>query len=197
MKFTTKRDIQFSIFAIAVVVAFTGCSTNNASPSSGTYDADTFREKFDPDPNVDYSLQKKKKKKKLNLPSGTYDAATFRVKFDPDPNVDYGYGYGKGSSASSSSSGSLSSSEFWAILGDISIGLINGASDYYANRDNSPTNYSPPLTYNPNQRRSGLHGNLVQSPGGAIVGNVYDEQGQKHKVISGRLPNGNRWVKVK
>ncbi len=90
MKYTTKRNVQFSIFSIAVVIAFTGCSTNNnAFPSSGTYDADTFRAKYDPDPNVDYSTIKRKTYKKLNLASGTYDAATFRAKYDPDPNVTY------------------------------------------------------------------------------------------------------------
>ncbi len=132
MKYTTKRNIQFSIFTIAVVIAFTGCSTNNnAFPSSGTYDADTFREKYDPDPNVDYSLQKKKKKKKLNLPSGTYDAATFRAKYDPDPNVDYGYG--KGSSSSSSSS------EFWAGIGNFGKGLLIAVAniDYPSNSASS------------------------------------------------------------
>ncbi len=147
MKYTTKRNIQFSIFTIAVVIAFTGCSTNNnAFPSSGTYDADTFREKYDPDPNVDYSLQKKKKKKKLNLPSGTYDAATFRAKYDPDPNIDYGYG--KGSSSSSSSSG------FLAGIFNLGEGLLIAVANIeYPSNGVSSSGYNPTLNYDPDAGR--------------------------------------------
>ena len=86
-----KQNIKLSLFIGLTSILFTGCATsNNPNGLSGTYDADTFREKHDPDPNVDYSKIKRKKHKKLNVSSGTYDAATFRAFYDPDPNVDYG-----------------------------------------------------------------------------------------------------------
>jgi len=123
------------------VALFSACSQNVSGFSPGSYDADTFREKHDPDPNVDYSKKKKKIYKNLRLRSGTYDASTFREKYDPDPNVDYGKGKGVaiGSHNSSSSSGfsDADSSEFWNTLGMVAVAVLNGAHSHYTSKSSS------------------------------------------------------------
>ena len=123
-----KTLIKLSTVVGLASLVFTGCGNNSNISLSGSYDADTFREKYDPDPNVDYSKIKRKKHKKLNLPSGTYDAATFRAKYDPDPNVNYSNGKKKTGTkyVSSNSSGPSASQIFGAIL----VGLGSFADGY-------------------------------------------------------------------
>ena len=107
--------------------------------------------------------------------------------YDPDPNVDYGYG--------KDSSGSSSSSAFWAGFGDLLVAISN--IDYPSNSTASYGSTYPTGVNYPNQRRSGLDGFVMQSPGGAIYGKVYDEQGQERKIIGGKMPGGGSWAKVK
>ena len=86
-----KISIKLGIISLLI---FSGCATNQVNKlSSGTYDADTFRAIYDPEPGVDYTkvLAKAKNREKsvLHLASGTYDADTFRAIYDPKPGVDY------------------------------------------------------------------------------------------------------------
>ncbi len=127
MSRTTKRNIQFGIFITATLIAFTGCATNkNLNNLSGSYDAETFRENYDPDPSVDYSTIERKRYKKLNVSSGTYAADTFREKYDPDPNVHYAHAPSKAYKTTSNSGKNSNNGMLWGVvLGSIAQGYMN------------------------------------------------------------------------